>query len=143
MIPLLHAALLLPKGFRWPWDKGYEVTDGATSPPYLEWLEANTHIVYPALGILVVTLIVLGILQSWRSHDLEGVVKAEAKREIVMQLRREMHGLSAERLKRMTGLEMMRLVKLLEEMQEDGLRDSHTNTARLTTWVLKGVGGGK
>ena len=133
------ALLLLPKGLKLPGQVDYEQPEGATNVPYLEVLENNTHILYPALAILVVVLIVAGILHSWKTNDLDSVVKAEAKREIVMQLRREMHGMSAERLKRLTGLEMTRLVRLLQEMQEDGILTSHTNSQRQTTWVLKGL----
>lgn len=129
----------LPKGLKIPGVDDYAKPDGATSPPYFEWLERNTHIIYPALAVVVVVLIVGGILQSWRTTDIAGVAKAEAKREIVLQLRREVHGMSVERLARMTGLDMMKLVKLLEEMQREGVVTSHTNTQRLTTWVLKGL----
>ena len=115
--------------------------EGSTNSPYLEILENNTHVIYPALAILVVVLIVAGILHAWKTDDLDSVVKAEAKREIVMQLRREMHGMSAERLTRMTGLDLMKLIRLLQEMQEDGMLTSHTNSQRQTTWVLKGIGG--
>ena len=137
---LFQAALLLPKGLRLPGQIDYEQPDSATNTPYFEWLESNSHLVYPALAVLVVVLIVVGILQAWKTDELQGVVKAQAKREIVMQLRREMYGLSAERLKRMTGLEMLKLEKLLQEMQEEGILTSHTNSQRLTTWVLKGLG---
>jgi hypothetical protein len=142
MSPTLFAALLLlPKGLKLPWQKDYEQGEGATDSPYLEVLENNTHIIYPALAILVVVLIVAGILHAWKSDDLDSVVKAEAKREIVMQLRRELHGMSADRLMRLTGLDMMKLARLLAEMQEDGILTSHTNSQRQTTWVLKGVVG--
>jgi hypothetical protein len=135
------ALFILVEGIKLPGEVDYEQPTGSTNLPYLEVLENNTHIIYPALAIMVVVLIVAGILHAWKSDDLDSVVKAEAKREIVMQLRREMHGMSAERLKRMTGLEMTRLVRLLQEMQEDGLLTSHTNSQRQTTWVLKGLQG--
>lgn len=133
------ALLLLPEGLKIPGQLDYEQPEGSTNVPYLELLENNTHIIYPAMAILVVVLIVAGILNAWKSDDLDSVVKAEAKREIVMQLRRELHGMSAERLTRMTGLELNKLVRLLQEMQDDGMLTSHTNSQRQTTWVLKGI----
>jgi hypothetical protein len=133
------ALLLLPEGLKIPGQVDYEQPEGATSVPYLELLENNTHIIYPALAIMVVVLIVAGILHAWKTDDLDSVVKAEAKREIVMQLRRELHGMSAERLTRMTGLELSKLVRLLQEMQDEGMLTSHTNSQRQTTWVLKGI----
>lgn len=141
MSSFVFGALLLVKGLKLPWERDYEQGQSSTNVPYLEVLENNTHIIYPALAILVVVLIVAGILHAWKSDDLDSVVKAEAKREIVLQLRREMHGMSADRLMRMTGLDMMKLVRLLQEMQEDGILTSHTNSQRQTTWVLKGIHG--
>ena len=107
---------------------------------YLEWLERNSHIVYPALAVLVVLLLVLGILEAWRSQDLDGLQKVELKREIILELRRQAGGASAETLAKAIGLESFKTVKLLEELQRDGIVVSHTNTARLTLWRIKGAG---
>ena len=97
-------------------------------PDYLELLERNSHIVYPALAVLVVVLLVLGILQAWRSQDLDGLQKVELKREIILELRRQIGGASAETLAKAIGLESFKTVKLLEELQRDGILISHTNT---------------
>ncbi len=107
---------------------------------YLELLERNSHIVYPALAVLVVLLLVLGILEAWRSQDLDGLQKVELKREIILELRRQIGGASAETLARAIGLESFKTVKLLEELQRDGIVVSHTNTARLTLGRIKGAG---
>src|SRR6185295_3312568 len=107
---------------------------------YLELLERNSHIVYPALAVLVVLLLVLGILEAWRSQDLDGLQKVELKREIILELRRQIGGASAETLAKAIGLESFKTVKLLEELQRDGIVVSHTNTARLTLWRIKGAG---
>ena len=107
---------------------------------YLELLERNSHIVYPALAVLVVVLLILGILEAWRSQDLDGLQKVELKREIILELRRQIGGASAETLARAIGLESFKTVKLLEEMQRDNIVISHTNTARLTLWRIKGAG---
>ena len=107
---------------------------------YLELLERNSHVVYPALAVLVVALLVVGILEAWRSQDLDGLQKVELKREIILELRRQIGGASAETLARAIGLESFKTVKLLEELQRDGIVISHTNTARLTLWRMKGAG---
>ena len=112
----------------------------STDPGYIEFLERNSHIIYPALGVLVLVLIAAGILQAWRAQDLDGLARAELKREVILELRRQMGGVTAEALARKVGLEPFRLVRILEEMQRDGLLLSHTNTQRLTVWRLKGVG---
>jgi hypothetical protein len=112
------------------------------SPKYFELLERNSHIIYPTLALAVVALVILGILQAWRAHDLDGLAKLELKREIILELRKTMGGASADMLARAVGLEPLKIMKLLEEMQRDGILLSHTNTSRLTVWRLKGVGVG-
>ena len=112
----------------------------ATDPGYFEFLEKNSHIIYPALGVLVLVLLAAGILQAWRSQDLDGLQKAELKREIMLELRKQLGGVTADALARAIGLETFKMLRILEEMQKDGLLQSHTNTQRLTVWHIKGVG---
>lgn len=114
------------------------------APSYFELLERNTHIIYPALGVLALVLIVAGILQAWRSQDLAGLEKAEFKREIILELRRQAGcSASGEQLARAIGLDAFKTMKLLEEMQKDGILASHTNTQRLTVWRLKSLATGR
>lgn len=120
----------------------YQRPQDAASPEYFELLERNTHIVYPVLAVLVLVLVVGGILQAWKTQDLDGLQKAEFKREIILELRRDTLGYSVESLARKVKLEPLKLVRLLEEMQGEGVVMSVTNTQRLTTWRLKGVGPG-
>jgi hypothetical protein len=108
---------------------------------YIDVLERNNHIIYPALAILVVALLVAGILEAWRTQDLDGLAKVELKREIILELRRQIGGASAEALARAVGLESFKTVRLLEELQRDGIITSHTNTARLTVWRIRGASG--
>jgi len=112
----------------------------AANPAYIEVLERNTHIVYPVLAVLVLVVLVAGILQAWKTQDLDGLQKAEFKREIILELRRDTLGYTVEILARRVKLEPLKLVRLLEEMQNEGMVMSVTNTQRLTTWRLKGVG---
>ena len=117
----------------------YVKPEGASSAQYFELLEKNTHIIYPALAILVLVLLVAGILQAWRTQDLDGLQKAELKREVILVLRRETHGAPVEILAKEVGLSNLKLVKRLEELQVDGIVVSFTNTQRLTIWSLKGI----
>jgi hypothetical protein len=119
----------------------YQRPTNSASPEYIELLERNTHIIYPVLAVLVLVVLAAGILQAWKTQDLDGLQKAEFKREIIMELRKEMLGDSADSLARKVKLEPLKLVRLLEEMQREGIISSTTNTQRLTTWRLKGVGG--
>lgn len=120
----------------------YVKPDGAMSPAYFELLEKNTHIIYPALAILVLVLLVAGILQAWRTQDLDGLQKAELKREVIIVLRRETHGAEAELLAKEVGMAVLKLVKILEELQRDGIVVAVTNTQRKTFWSLKGINPG-
>src|SRR6185436_3850441 len=120
----------------------YTKPEDAAAPQYFELLERNTHIVYPVLAVLVLVVLVAGILQAWRTQDIDGLQKAEFKREIILELRRDTLGFSVESLARKVKLEPLKLVRLLEEMQTEGVVMSVTNTQRLTTWRLKGVGPG-
>lgn len=112
---------------------------GAVSPKYIELLENNTHIIYPLLAVVVLVLIVVGILQAWRSEDMDGVQKAEIKRDIIKELRRDVHGLTADVISKSIGVPSLKLLRILEEMQQDEMVESRTDTRRVTTWRLKGL----
>lgn len=112
---------------------------GATNPKYFELLENNSHLIYPGLAVLVLLLIAFGILQAWRSEDMDGLQKANLKREIIGELRREVHGLTADALSKATGVPSLRLLRVLEEMQKDSILESRTDTRRITTWRMKGI----
>ncbi len=109
----------------------------ATTPRYIEFLEGNTHLAYPALAVLVLVLIALGILQAWRSEDMDGVQKAELKRDVIRELRREVHGMTADALSKAVGIPSLKLLRVLEEMQKDSILEARTDTRRITTWKMK------
>lgn len=108
---------------------------------YFEWLENNSHLIYPLLAVAVVALIAFGIIGAWRSEDIDGIQKAELKREVIRQLRREVYGLTAVRLATLLEVPGGKMLKLLEEMAEDNIVESRTDTSRVTTWRLKGLAG--
>jgi hypothetical protein len=119
---------------------GYARPAGATSPRYIEFLEQNSNVLYPALAALTIVLIVLGVLQAWRGQELSVEQKIQLKKEIVLELRKAGGGVSAEVVARALGMETFKTVRLLEEMLKDGLLLTYTNTQRLAMWQLKGVG---
>lgn len=135
----IRAVLLLPD---LPGDKPrYTKPVGSAEVRYFEWLENNSHVVYPVLAVAVVGLIAFGIISAWRSEDDDGVAKAELKREIIRQLRREVYGLTAVRLATILNVPGGKMLKLLEEMAEDHIVESRTDTQRVTTWRVKGLTG--
>jgi hypothetical protein len=113
----------------------------SVDPNYFELLERNSHIVYPALGMVVLGLITVAILQAAKAQDMDGAVKAEFKKLIVDELRRYPAGLETPALATATGLDRSKLVRLLDQMQQDGVLISHTTTQRQTVWRVKGIGG--
>ncbi|WP_044889464.1 hypothetical protein [Myxococcus hansupus] len=109
------------------------------SPKYFELLEQNSHIIYPAIAILTLVLIAAGILQAWRTQDLDGLQKNEFKRAIVNELRRNISGMPGDLLAKSVGLDRLKTNRLLEQMQNEGLVVSHTNSQRLTVWRVRGA----
>jgi hypothetical protein len=108
-------------------------------PGYMEFLEKNRGMIYPALAAFTLVMILVGILQAWRGHELDGVKKAELKKDIVIELRKNGGAASAELISRALGLEKFKTVKILEEMLVDGTLMTYTNTQRLAIWRLKSL----
>lgn len=117
----------------------YARPEGSLSPKYFELLEQNSHIIYPAVAILTLVIIAAGILQAWRTQDLDGLQKNEFKRAIVNELRRNISGLPGDMLAKAVGLDRLKTNRLLEQMQQEGLVVSHTNSQRLTVWRVRGA----
>ena len=139
MFPALfvRAVLLLPE---LPGDQPrYTKPVGSAEVKYFEWLENNSHIVYPIIAVTVVALIAFGVIAAWRSEDVDGIAKAEMKREVIRQLRREVYGLTAVRLATILDVPGGKMLKLLEEMAEGNIVESRTDTSRVTTWRMKGL----
>jgi len=112
----------------------------SVDPGYFELLERNSHIVYPALGVLVLGLVALAIVQTAKTQDLDAATRTEAKRRIVEELRRFPAGLETPELVRSIGLQRGKLVQLLNQMVEEGVLLTHITTQQKTVWRVKGVG---
>ena len=113
----------------------------SVDPSYFDVLERNSHIVYPALGLLVLALVSWAIIQSSKAQEMDGAVKQEFKRLIVDELRRYPAGLETPDLAEATGLDRSKLVRILHQMQQDNVLVSHVTTQRQTVWRVKGIGG--
>ena len=136
VLPVVSAVLAI-EGL--PGEREYAKPVGATRVKYIEALEDNTHVIYPAIAIFVLVLIVLGILQAWRTDDMSGELKAELKREVIRELRVNPHGMTVEALGKALKLQPLKLLKVLEEMALAGITESRTDTRRHTTWRVKGT----
>jgi hypothetical protein len=110
------------------------------SVKYIEVLEQNSHIIYPALAVLTLVVIAAAILQSWRTQDLDGLQKHEFKRAIVNELRRNLSGLPGDVIARAVGLERLKTMKLLEQMQQEGMLISYMSSNQLRMYRVRGAG---
>ena len=94
---------------------------------YIELLERNSHIVYPALALMVLGMVAVAILQASKAQEMDGAVKAEFKKLIVDELRRYPAGLETPDLASATGLDRSKLVRL------SPARDTERRPARAPT----------
>jgi hypothetical protein len=117
----------------------YVRPSGSMDVKYSEWFENHTTTLYPLLAIVVVALVAWGIITAWRGDDMDGLKKAELKREIIRILRRDVYGLSADKLASQLEIPGGKLLKLLDEMADENIVESRTSTSRVTTWRVKGL----
>ncbi len=106
----------------------------------IEFLERNAHVIYPLLAVAVLALLVFGIFRAWRSSDIDVETKKRMKQAILTVMRANVHGVTADDLAKGIELDHFKTLRLLEEMQRDGIVVSHTTTKRLTMWRLRGIG---
>lgn len=121
----------------------YVKPTSSMAPKYIDMLEQNSHIVYPSLAILTLLLVVIGIFQAWKSQDMDGLTKNEFKRSIINELRRNLAGLPGEVIAQAIGLDRHKTVRLLEQMQQDGMINSYTSSNQMIMWRVRGPGNGK
>ena len=108
---------------------------------YLELLERNSHILYPTLAVITLALVSAGVLQALRAQKVDGALTSRHKQIIVDALRSQPVGLPATSLAGQLGLDTHKTVRLLEQMQQDGLLVSYTNSQRILLWQVKGLTG--
>jgi hypothetical protein len=121
----------------------YVKPTSSMAPKYLDMLEQNSHIVYPSLAILTLLLVVVGIFQAWKSQDMDGLTKNEFKRAIINELRRNLAGLPGEVIARAVGLDRLKTVRLLEQMQQEGMVASYMSSNQMMLWRVRGAGNDK
>jgi hypothetical protein len=148
VLPLLLSLLLrliqidgLPEGMPGQDNTPHYVKPASSmAPKYFDLLEQNSHIVYPALAALTLLLVVAGIFQAWKSQDMDGLTKNEFKRSIVNELRRNLSGLPGDMIARAVGLDRLKTVRLLEQMQQEGLVNSYMSSNQMMMWRIRGAG---
>ncbi len=114
----------------------YVKPQSATNVRYIELLENNTQIIYPALALLAMVAIVLGILQSLRSDEMPIELRTEVKREIIRELRKHLLGLSVEALSKAVLLPPKKVKIVLEEMKTENIIELRSDKKK-PTWRMK------
>jgi len=140
---LLHLVQIdgLPEGMPGQDDTPRYVKPASSmAPKYIDLLEQNSHIVYPALAGLTLLLVVVGIFQAWKTQDMDGLTKDQFKRAIVNELRRNLSGLPGDMIARAVGLDRLKTVKLLEQMQQEGMVNSYMSSNQMMMWRVRGAG---
>ncbi|MBN1210811.1 MAG: hypothetical protein JXB05_38540 [Myxococcaceae bacterium] len=118
----------------------YVKPTSSMAPKYIDMLEQNSHIVYPALAILTLLIVLIGIFQAWRSQDMDGLTKDQFKRAIIHELRSNLSGLPGEIIARAVGLDRLKTVRLLEQMQQEGMVTSYMSSNQMMMWRMRGTG---
>lgn len=112
---------------------------GSNDTRYFELIENYAHIIAPVVVITVVALVSFTIITVWRRKDIERSTKAELKREIVRQLRREVYGMGAARLAQLLGADEDVMLNVLEEMAEDNMVELYADSSGHASWRMKGL----
>lgn len=136
LLPLI-VTLFQIEGLPWNDKDPYVKPKTSLSNGYLDVLEQNSHIIYPALAVLTLILIIVGLLQAWKNQDMDMKTRVEYKRAILAELRRHLNGLPGDELARNLALDRLKMVKMLEQMQQEGMVQSHTNSKRITVWRVR------
>ena len=135
-----HLALLIELPHLPGEPQRYTKPVSSTQVKYLEYLENHSHVIYPVLAVTVIALVALGIILSLRTDEMDGLQKAELKREVIRKLRREVYGMTTQKLAEAIGLNVKKSAKLFEEMAGDGTIElSGQKSSRV--WRVKGLTG--
>lgn len=107
--------------------------------PLMQFSDRYGVIVFPIVGLLVVGAIVLAILKSASHKTIPGPERMHVKKEVIHELRRQIHGMSLEQLARHVGQHREALRALLEEMIKDGMLKQQQNSKGAQVYKLPGM----
>jgi hypothetical protein len=105
--------------------------------PDLEWLERNTSILYPLMGGGTVLLMVWAAVSMLRTVRIPVEQKMEYKREVIAMLRREIPGVSEERIAKQLELSAKKMAIILGELERDGVIAPASNGGKSAVWRMR------
>ena len=104
----------------------------------LEFLERNRHIIYPAVGVLVIILLGASVLSAWRTPKVAGAEKARLKGEVIRAMRQNIGWITAAELAKILEIETHTMATILDEMKAEDVVVTATMKS-LVNYRLRGV----
>ncbi|MDF1563910.1 MAG: hypothetical protein P1V51_12755 [Deltaproteobacteria bacterium] len=104
----------------------------------LDFLERNRHIIYPAVGVLVIILLGASVISAWRTPKVEGAEKARLKGEVIRAMRQNIGWITAAELAERLDVDLALVVQILTEMKEEDVVVSAT-IQNLVNYRLRGI----
>jgi hypothetical protein len=105
--------------------------------PDLEWLERNASILYPLMGGGTVALMAWAVLSALRTVRIPVEQKMEYKREVIAMLRREIPGVSEERIAKQLELSAKEIAIILGELERDGVIAPASKGKKGAVWRMR------
>lgn len=104
----------------------------------LDFLERNRHIIYPAVGVLVIILLGASVLTAWRTPKVADAEKARLKGEMIRAMRQNIGWITANELAQALEIETHTAAAVLAEMKDDDVVVSAT-IENLVHYRVRGV----
>lgn len=107
--------------------------------PLMQLNDRFGFIIWPAVGLLVVAAVVAAVLKSASRQTIPGPERIKVKKDVIHELRRQIHGMSLEQIQQMVGHPREPLHELLEEMVKDGMLRNAVNSKGAQLYKLPGT----
>ena len=107
--------------------------------PVMQFSDRFGFILWPALAVGVLAVVVVAVLKASTHKSIPGPERMRIKKEIVQELRRQIHGMSLEQIAKLVAQPREPLHEFLGEMAKDGLIRSSVNSKGATIYKLPGM----
>jgi hypothetical protein len=107
--------------------------------PIMQLNDRFGFIIWPVVGLLVVGAVVIGVLKSARQQTIPGPERMKVKKDVIHELRRQIHGMSLDQIQQMVGHPREPLEELLQEMVKDGMLRPAVNSKGAQLYKLPGT----
>ena len=101
------------------------------------WIEDNGEYVFPAIGIVILVLVILAVRRGSISQE-EELRKRAGQKEQIIRLMRAKLTLTADAAAQEMGIDRYHAATLLEELEREGVLSQGRQSGGAATWRLKG-----